>query len=225
MIHALHQFETVSEFLQFTKQLEEMKWRIGKMLLKERVIKHAKNELFTSLKKTYIQKEMSFFELKDEEVITWMDTLLLLRRTLIELYNRGTLKEELVTIMEYPFVFGNFMRSDYLLVFERTIIVVEFGMFNQDEKRKEERYTKKIQENIGHRHILANMLSKDINIYTYVFMYRPEFDDFFEQEMLVNRKHNIEMVKQFAHFLEHKIKAENQHKVIYQLQQLEQFRK
>lgn len=224
MIKALKHFDNLSNFLSFTKQLEDLDWKIGKLLLKERVELYSKLELFIELKESYIDKGLSFFELKDEEVITWLDTLLLLRRCLIKLINEGNYKDNVSVIMEYPFVFGNFMRADYIITYEQTVIILEFGMFNQDEKRKEERYTKKIQENIGHRNILANLLSDKIKIYTYVFMYRPEYDDKLRVFIRENQKYNLQMITQFVSFLDMKIQIDDKSKANYQLQYLEIYR-
>ena len=50
---------------------------------------------------------LSMWELKDEEVITWMDTSILIRRLLIELFKKGINAEQIQIVMEYPLVFGN----------------------------------------------------------------------------------------------------------------------
>lgn len=224
MIKSLKHFEKPLELLSYTKQIEDEQWRISKSLLKERARIHSKTEIFRELKEMYIKKGLSFFELKDEEVITWIDTLLILRRCFINLMNKGKLNEKISIIMEYPFVFGNFMRTDYLITYEKFAIILEFGMFNQDEKRKEERYTKKIQENIGHRNILRNMLSDKTKIYSYVFMYRPEYDPNNESLIYDNQQYNLEMINQFVIFLQEKLNQEDNDNVKVQLEHLETYR-
>lgn len=222
MLHCLKEFQTVNQFLQFTKRLEDSKWNIEKQLLTDRYHVHKDHELFMELKKKYLENNLSIFMLKDEEVITWLDTLTLLRRSILKLFERGLVHEEIKIIMEYPFVLGNQMRSDYILVFKQSVIIIEFGMFNQDEKRKEERYTKKIQENIGHRHILSNLIKADI--YTYVTMYRPEFDLVHNQYIQEYRKHNDEVITKMTTFLEVVIKNELNKEAYIQLLQLEKLR-
>lgn len=222
MLFCLKEFQNVSHFLQFSKRLEDMNWTIDKQLLKDRVLFYENVELFKELKREYIEKNISFFMLKDEEVITWLDTLLLLRRVILNLFQRGMMVEETKIIMEYPFVLGNQMRSDYLIVFKQSVVILEFGMFNQDEKRKEERYTKKVQENIGHRHLLANLTN--IDIYTYVMMYRPEFDFISHQRLKEHYSHNEVVVDNLATFLEIVIKKQLNKDAYYQLQYLEKYR-
>jgi hypothetical protein len=206
----------------FSKRLEDSKWKIEKQLLKDRQQMHQNHEVFIELKKKYLENKLSIFMLKDEEVVTWLDTSYLLRRSMQYLFERGTLQDEMKIIMEYPFVLGNQMRSDYLILFKQSIIIVEFGMFNQDEKRKEERYTKKVQENIGHRHLLANLTTAEI--YTYVVMYRPEFDLDANQVLTEHLKHNNEMISKLATFLEIVIKKQLNKDAYFQLAQLEKFR-
>ena len=121
-----------------------MGWRIEKQLLKERAEVYKKTTQFTELKTQFEKNQLTIWMLKDEEVITWMDTLIIMRRVIINLFKKGMNGEKLVVIMEYPLVYGNHMRTDYLVIYDRLIIVLEFGMFNQEERRSEERYTKKV---------------------------------------------------------------------------------
>ena len=176
-------FEGLVSFNKFSDFLEIGKWRIEKQLLKERVEKYGSNESFIELKSQFNEKKLSMWELKDEEVITWMDTSILIRRLLIELFKKGINAEQIQIVMEYPLVFGNHMRSDYLIVYDRLIVVLEFGMFNQDEKRSEERYTKKLQESINYRQLIGNMVSKEIQVVNYVMIYLPEYDRHLKKEL------------------------------------------
>lgn len=222
MLFCLKEFQTVSPFLQYSKKLEESSWKIDKQLLKDRVYFHDQHPLFIELKQRYLEKKLSIFMLKDEEVITWLDTMLLLRRSMLVLFERGVLQEDMKIIMEYPFVLGNQMRSDYLIIFKQAIIILEFGMFNQDEKRKEERYTKKVQENIGHRHLLANLTNTDI--YTYVVMYRPEFDYVSNQPLKEHIIHNKQVIDNLSTFLEIVLKKQLAKDAYHQLERLETYR-
>jgi len=98
------------------------------------------------------------------------------------------------------------------------LIVVCF----KDEKRKEERYTKKVQENIGHRHLLANLTQADI--YTYVVMYRPEFDIVTNQVLKEHALHNQEVIAKLSTFLEIVINKQLSKDAYFQLLTLEQYR-
>ncbi len=222
-IKCLYQFNSFSEFSKFTDFTDELKWNIEKQLLKNRVIKYRKLKQFNMLKEKFFEKEISIFSLKDEEVITWFDTVVLLRRTIFKLYKKGVNTENILIIMEYPVVFGNHMRSDYLLIFDRLIVVLEFGMFNQDERRSEERYTKKLQESISYRQIIANMMSAEIKVVNYVLIYRPEYNDETKTRLSENIEYNSGEIDKLVRFLQHHFSLEVNNTAIHQLEKIASF--
>lgn len=197
----MYRFDGVSMFNSFTDYLEKTNWRIEKQLLKERVETYKDNIKYKELKKQFNDRKLSIWPLKDEEVITWMDTLLILRRTMMQLFKKGILSEKVKILMEYPLVYGNHMRTDYLIVYERLIIVLEFGMFNQDEKRSEERYTKKLQDSITHRQVLANMIINQIKVVNYVLVYRPEYDRILKKSYDENIEYNYKEIDLLSNFI------------------------
>ncbi|HBG33594.1 MAG TPA: hypothetical protein DEG42_06605 [Acholeplasmataceae bacterium] len=223
-IHAMHVFEGLVSFNKFSDFLEIEKWRIEKQLLKERVEKYGNNESFFNLKKQFNEKKLSMWELKDEEVITWMDTSILIRRLLVELFKKGINAEQILIVMEYPLVFGNHMRSDYLIVYDRLIVVLEFGMFNQDEKRSEERYTKKLQESINYRQLIGNMVSKEIQVVNYVMIYLPEYDRHLKKELVENTKHNHEELMSLSRFLVSNIRLQDSLSAKSQMELLDSYK-
>ena len=200
-VKCMYRFDGVSMLNSFTDYLEKINWRIEKQLLKERVETYKDNIKFKELKKQFNERRLSIWPLKDEEVITWMDTLLILRRTMMQLFKKGILSEKIKILMEYPLVYGNHMRTDYLIVYERLIIVLEFGMFNQDEKRSEERYTKKLQDSITHRQVLANMIIDQIKVVNYVLVYRPEYDRLLKKSYEENIDYNYKEIDLLSNFI------------------------
>jgi hypothetical protein len=134
-IKSMYDFEGVKKFNTFSDFLDKLSWKIERQLLKDRVTIYQSLPIYQELKKQFNNKLITIWPLKDEEVITWFDTLLLMRRLFLELFKTGIEFEKINILMEYPLVYGNHMRTDYLIVYERSIIVLEFGMFNQDERR------------------------------------------------------------------------------------------
>ena len=220
-INAMNIFDGLVSFNRFSDFLEIEKWRIEKQLLKERVEKYSSRESFISLKKQFNDKKLSMWELKDEEVITWFDTSLLIRRLLVELFKKGINTDKIKIVMEYPLVFGNHMRSDYLFVYDRLIVVLEFGMFNQDEKRSEERYTKKLQESINYRQLIGNMVSKEINVINYVMIYLPEHDRHLQRDINENIEHNQNELLGLSRFLISNLRFQDALSASNQLEMLE----
>lgn len=200
-ILCMYYFENVTKFNLFTEILEKNKWQIEKQLLKERVEFYYSNSFFVELKKQFNSKKLTIWPLKDEEVITWIDTLSIMRRVTMQLFKRGVNGEKVNIFMEYPLLYGNHMRTDYLIVYDRLIVVLEFGMFNQDERRSEERYTKKLQDSISHRQVLANTINISAKVVNYVLVYRPEYDRVRKMYLDDNIKYNDNEINLLTSFL------------------------
>jgi hypothetical protein len=193
-------FEGIKEFNNFSDIIEKNKWEIEKQLLKERVEVYKTLEIYKDLNNRFNNNSLTIWPLKPEEIITWIDTMKLLRRIFIKLYQKGFYGDKFKIIMEYPLIFGNHMRADYLLVYDRLIILLEFGMFNQDEKRSEERYTKKLQESINYRQLIDNLVDNSVKVINYVIIYRPEFDRYLSESLLENIIYNNQEIETFAIF-------------------------
>ncbi len=219
-IKSLRFFSSFEEFNKYSIFLEEIKWNIEKELLKDRVLKYQKNDHFIELSQDFYRKNLSIWDLKLEEVVTWFDTMLLIRRLFILLFKKGIKTSQINLILEYPLVFGNHMRSDYLIVSDRLIVVLEFGMFNQDEKRSEERYTKKLQESINYRQLLANMVQNQIEVVNYVMIYRPEYNRTYSEYLKENIAYNNQELSRLCAFLHIHIEKQNELSAIEQLKRL-----
>jgi hypothetical protein len=219
-IKSLRFFNGFEEFNRFTFFLEEMKWNIEKQLLKDRVTYYRSNKHFIELSEDFYRKKLSIWELKSEEVITWFDTMTLLRRMFIILFKKGIKTDHLKLFLEYPLIFGNHMRADYLIVYERLIVVLEFGMFNQDEKRSEERYTKKLQESINYRQLLANIVEPQIIVVNYVMIYRPEYDRSRDTFFKDNIDYNNDELIRLSNFLHLHFNNQNELSAFEQLRKI-----
>jgi len=214
-------FPSLKELSSFTNELENINWRIEKEYLRDRAEFYKKVSIFNSLKEEFVKKKISIWPLKDEEVITWLDTLELLRRVMFLVFKKGIQTEKISIIMEYPIIFGNHMRTDFLLIYDRLIIVLEFGMFNQDEKRGEERYTKKLQESNSYKQLLENLISSKIDVVNYVMIYRPEYSRNFQTSLKENILYNQEELEKLCKFITHLIKLQDDANPLQQLNYLE----
>lgn len=219
-INSMYYFRGINQFNVFSSFIDECNWQIENQLLKERAVYYQNNPMFIQMRKVFEMKKISIWPLKDEEVITWFDTLTLLRRISSELFYKGISLEDLYIFMEYPLIFGNHMRTDYLIVYDRLIIVLEFGMFNQDEKRSEERYTKKLQESINHRQILANMTHSNVEVVNYVMIYKPEYDRLKKLELKEHKIYNQSEIKLLVLFIANKVRLQQEYSAIAQLEKI-----
>ncbi len=222
-IKCMYHFDSIKSFNSFTEIIEQINWKIEKQLLKERVQVYCKTDLYKTLKTQFEKGKLTIWPLKEEEIITWIDTLSIMRRCMMQLYKKGIYSERLQIIMEYPLVYGNHMRTDYLLVYDRLIIVLEFGMFNQDEKRSEERYTKKLQDSITHRQVLHNMIHRDVKIVNYVMIYRPEYDRYIEARYADNIRYNDQEIQLLTNFITEHIREQDQISALSQLESINIF--
>ncbi len=219
-VKSMYYFSGINNFNTFSEFLDRLSWKIERQLLKDRVIIYRTLPIYQELKERFNKKMITIWPLKEEEVVTWFDTLLLMRRTFFELFKSGVKSDKVHIFMEYPLVYGNHMRADYLIVYERTIIVLEFGMFNQDERRSEERYTKKLQESISHRQIIANMVDISIEVVNYVLIYRPEYDLVTNTINKVNVMYNNEEIILLSRFIQSKMNLQENLLALHQLEKI-----
>ena len=219
-IKAMYHFNQINEFINFSNFIEEISWQIEKQLLKNRVEDYKDLDVFTTFKHKFLEENISIWQLKDEEVITWIDTVSIMRRLLFSIFKKGFNLNNMNIIMEYPLKYGNHMRSDYLIVYERLIIVVEFGMFNQDEKRSEERYTKKLQDSINYRQLISNLVSKEIKVVNYSMIYRPEYDKISSRFLEDNIKYNEQEISLLVAFIIKNVIEQDNLRAIIQLSQI-----
>lgn len=63
-------------------------------------------------------------------------------------------------------------RADYLLVYENKIIITEFSYNKFD--NEDYHYNIKLNQVIGYKELISNILSNDIDIATYTFLIHPE---------------------------------------------------
>jgi len=219
-VKSMYYFKGIEAFFQFSDYIELNQWRIEKQLLTNRVEKYCKLEIFNQMKNDFESKQLSIWPLKDEEIITWLDTQSIMRRLLMKLIKKGTRQNMIHIFIEYPLVYGNHMRTDYLIVYDRLIVILEFGMFNQDERRSEERYTKKLQESISHAQLLRNMVHSTTSVVNYVMIYKPEYDRFMQEIIRENIAYNSNEINQLANFLHQKIVEQDQFLALNQLDYL-----
>lgn len=224
MIKTMYEFRSINEFYRFSDRLLNDQWKIEKQLLKDRVERYCNHTLFKSMKSDFEHKKVSIFPLKNEEIITWFDTLLLLRRIFNSISNLGHDLTSMKLLMEYPLIYGNHMRVDYILIFDRLILVFELGMFNQDERRSEERYTKKLQESIAYRQIIRNSVDQSIHVVNYVMIYKPEYDRKTSGLIEENVKYNYMEIDTVSKFIITKIIEQNNLSAYKQMLSIEKYR-
>ena len=117
------------------------------------------------------QANVNGISYNDIEVVTWFDTLV----TLYYVFDRvedEDIRNNLKIMQEYCIPYSR-KRADYILVYDNKILILEFS-FNK--LNYEFNYETKLQQAIGYKELLSNILPKEIDIGTYTFLIEPEED-------------------------------------------------
>ena len=117
------------------------------------------------------QADINGISYNDIEVATWFDTLV----TLYYVFDRvedEDIRNNLKILQEYCIPYSR-KRADYLLIYDNKILILEFS-FNK--LKYEFKYETNLQQAIGNKELLSNILPKEIEIGTYNFLLEPEED-------------------------------------------------
>lgn len=117
------------------------------------------------------QADINGISYNDIEVATWFDTLV----TLYYVFDRvedEDIRNNLKILQEYCIPYSR-KRADYLLIYDNKILILE-SSFNK--LNYEFNYETKLQQAIGYKELLSNILPKEIEMGTYTFLLEPEED-------------------------------------------------
>jgi hypothetical protein len=129
-------------------------------------------------------------DIQDVEVISYFDTMTLLKR----LDEKISIKE-IQVFMEFSIPYAHQKRIDYILTFKNTIIILEFSYFNENDKSiKNDEYMKKYHEKLvqamQYQTLLQNMIDSKIKIIPFVILYQPEYDNEIEIKGSIEQNNN-----------------------------------
>ena len=208
-------------YMDLFSQMEDIKiqnWIIGKEKMKDRAVMFENEYFFRMLREKFINKQISMWPINNEEIISWLDTMSLIMRIFLKLQEKTQLPNDFTIYSEYVIPFSNHLRADYIISFDNYIIVFEFGMFNQDEKRRGERYSKKAVESITYCQMLRNIVSKAVNVVNYVMIYLPEYDLSINKEISENISYNETEIEKVCQFILTVLENNKQNKSKFQLE-------
>lgn len=162
-------YEMDSDFLcSLWQNLHLNHWYIRNDTIKNRTRAASSYSRFVTLKERAIKSGIPFNE---TEIITWLDTLCTLCCVFSSIKDEY-LKNHIKIFQEYCIPFSN-KRADYLLVYDNKVLIIEFSF---DKLGKDYFYETKLQQAIGYKELLSNILPKEIEIGTYTFMLEAEED-------------------------------------------------
>lgn len=179
-------FEKFQNFV--VNDLEISYWNIfeGDLLRRAESIKNTK--YFQILKK---KSQSQQIDATDKEIVTWIDTLRLIYETIKELPQK--ILQELIIIQEYLMPF-NLQRADYLLVYQNRILIVEFSFEKYDD------YGVKVQQVLGYKELLQDLLPNYIDVGTYVYKYKAEVKNYLVTKInkFTNKDEPVNNERKFA---------------------------
>jgi len=137
-------------------------------------------------------------KIKDDEVVSYFDTMTLLKRLKTELSEEY---KEIEIFMEFSIPYAHQKRIDYLLAFKNTVIVVEFSYIKEDNENIENseymtRYHDKLIQAMQYVKLIENMLDHKTRIIPMVILYMPEEDK--EIEIPGNKEKNNKEINTLA---------------------------
>lgn len=101
----------------------------------------------------------------ETEIVTWFDTLCILYHA-FDMVDYEYLRDNIVILQEYNIPFSN-KRADYVLCYDNKILILEFSFYKLG---YELQYETKLQQAIGYKELIGNVLPKEIDIGTYTFL-------------------------------------------------------
>lgn len=153
---------------------------------------------FISLKQ---RAEEEHIPAKENEIISWLDTLNLLYCAFTRVNEK--ILEKMQIIQEYTIPLTN-RRADYLLVSKNKILILEFSF---DKLGEEYNFETKLNQAVNYKELLSNLLPSHIKIGTYTFLIHPEVDrdgrDIYKYNKYSNSEElaNNEKLDEFAEFI------------------------
>lgn len=107
---------------------------------------------------------------KSAEIISWLDTLNLMYYVLDYVDPKIRNELQILQEMEIPFTHK---RADYVLVYRKKILIIEFSFQKLNGRYK---FEEKLNQAVGYKELLSNVMPPHIEIGTYTFIIEPETD-------------------------------------------------
>ncbi len=172
-------FKTPSSFLSFIDSLNIYnEWKIGNGTMNSRG-ESIRNKGYTIyLRNKFNSKNMFRRSVSISEIVSWLDSFVIMRRFLLKLRSSITEVEfnEIEIYCEYMIKMSKKMRIDYIIKYKDTFLLIELRMVNNFTKIKTTWSKKKI-ELLVYKELLENYIPKEIKILTFAFISLYEYKD------------------------------------------------
>ena len=154
----------------FNKLIKEMRlenWLVYDMDAQDRAKMVDYTNKYQYLKQ---QAEQQGINVKSAEIISWLDTMNIMYYVFD--YVNPEIRDEICILQEMEIPFTH-KRADYVLVYRKKILIVEFSFQKLSGRYK---FEEKLNQAVGYKELLSNVMPPHIEIGTYTFMIEPETD-------------------------------------------------
>lgn len=189
--------ETIKEFKKIIKSnIQANKWKIFEMSISDRYEWVQDNSYVNKLHSIAKTNDILYDEC---ETISWLDSQSIMLKVInkLEKIMDDENFDKIRVIQEYHIPFTN-RRTDYLLVYNNKIIIIEFSYNNFG--NEEYHYHTKLNQVIGYKELISNILPKDIDIATYTFLLHPED---------IHENSNKEEINNFVNYIKFKFEQKS----------------
>lgn len=162
-IKSLNTFTNVYQFNEYTENLYNIhKWKIRSESYKDRAETIRNYSYWNTLKEQFKNKKLTHWNISDEQMVSFFDTMHLMYILLNSLKN-DEIKNNTIIIQEYQIEALNKPRIDYLLAYRNNIILIEFSKSNNYNNLSKDASAKQQQLN-GYENALRSSLENSNNI-------------------------------------------------------------
>lgn len=165
-------FLKVSEMNRFIDELDIYGgWKISDGMLNERGKHIIDKPYYMFLKDLFNRKKLFRKSVSVAEVISWLDSLVIMRRLAHVLYKKLTIDEynNISIDMEHKIEYSKMMRIDYILHYKNASLLIEFRLVDSFNKIRPTWEKKKV-ELIVYKELMQNYTPELQRIYTYAMI-------------------------------------------------------
>jgi hypothetical protein len=185
-------FKTPESFFKFLNSLDIYNdWKITKGTMNSRG-ESIRNKGYTKfLRERFNNKKMFRRSVSISEIVSWLDSFVIMRRFFKKLYSSITVEEfnNIELYCEYMIKMSKKMRIDFILKYKNTILLIEFRMVNDFTKIKST-WNKKKVELLVYKELLENYIPTETRILTFAFISLFEYDGRNIEDIQLNYNNN-----------------------------------
>jgi len=199
---SLGYFKTPKSFQRFIDRLDIYNgWKISKGLMNTRGELIRNKPYSNQLRKMFSVKKAFRREVSISEIVSWLDSFVMITRTLDVLKSKLSNEEfdNIEIYFEYIIRMSKKMRIDFIIKYNQKLLLLELRMVNDFNKIRST-WNKKKSELLIYKELMYNYIDYDIRILTYALITLYEHEG--KQENLKHSKFNNDQAQYLAEYID-----------------------